>query len=112
MIRTAIAAASLVVLSLALAAGTTASEAAARKAPVKAAASPASTAPVERVQDCSEFYDPYRSRGFGWGSGPPSNVGFGMFEGALPAYPMNSFPNWYGLCETWGHYSATGSAPR
>ena len=110
MIRTAIAATGLFLLILPLAVAT--SEAAGRKAAVKADASPASPAPVERVQDCSEFYDPYRSRGFGWGSGPPSNVGFGMFEGALPAYPMNSFPNWYGLCVNWGHYSAAGSAPR
>jgi hypothetical protein len=70
----------------------------------------AASAPwVERVQDCSEFADPYRYRGFGWGSGPDSSLGFGTFEGALPAYPMNSFPNWYGLCKTWGHYIATGT---
>jgi hypothetical protein len=67
---------------------------------------------VERVQDCSAFYDPYHSRGFGWGSGPGLGVGFGTFEGALPMYPSNSFPNWYGDCVTWGRYSATGSAPQ
>jgi hypothetical protein len=78
-----------------------------------AAVQPASSSPsVERVQDCSRFADPYHYRGFGWGSGPDSSLGFGTFEGALPSYPMNSFPNWYGLCENWGHYSATGSAPR
>jgi len=65
---------------------------------------------VEHVQDCSEFYEPYRIRGLGWGSGPGLGVGFGTFEGALPTYPSNSFPNWYGACERWGHYSATGSA--
>jgi hypothetical protein len=68
------------------------------------------TLKVQRVQDCSAFYDPYRSRGFGWGSGPGLGLGFGTFEGALPMYPSNSFPNWYGACATWGHYSATGSA--
>ena len=77
-----------------------------------AAAQPATSPPPERVQDCSHFADPYPYRGFGWGSGPDSSLGFGTFEGAFAAYPMNSFPNWYGLCETWGHYSATGSAPR
>lgn len=75
----------------------------------KAAAAPA-PATVERVQDCSTFYDPYSKRGFGWGSGPGLGVGMGAFEGALPMYPLNSFPNWYGACERWGHYSATGSA--
>jgi hypothetical protein len=65
---------------------------------------------VARVQDCSRFYDPYRRRGFGWGSGPGLGVGFGTFEGALPMYPLNEFPNWYGACVTWGHYSATGTA--
>ena len=79
----------------------------------KVAAQPEPATPgVARVQDCSTLYDPYHSRGFGPGSGPDSNAGFGMFEGALPAYPMNSFPNWYGLCATWGHYGAAGSAPR
>jgi hypothetical protein len=64
---------------------------------------------VARVQDCSEFPDPYRYRGFGWGSGPDSNLGFGTFEGALPTYAQNTFPNWYGLCRTWGHYVSPGS---
>jgi hypothetical protein len=77
---------------------------------VKAApAAPAPTA-VERVEDCSAFYDPYQNRGFGWGSGPGRAFGFGTFEGALPQYPVNEFPNWYGLCVNWGNYSATGSA--
>jgi hypothetical protein len=65
---------------------------------------------VVRVQDCSAFYEPYYIRGFGWGSGPGLGVSFGTFEGALPQYPSNSFPNWYGACVTWGRYSATGSA--
>jgi hypothetical protein len=64
---------------------------------------------VERAQDCSEFADPYRYRGFGWGSGPDSSLGFGTFEGALPMYAQNTFPNWYGLCRTWGHYVSPGS---
>jgi hypothetical protein len=68
------------------------------------------TLKVKRVQDCSAFYDPYHSRGFGWGSGPGLALGFGTFEGALPMYPSNSFPNWYAACVTWGHYSSTGSA--
>ena len=65
---------------------------------------------AERVENCSVFYEPYRIRGFGWGSGPGLGVGFGTFEGALPRYPLNSFPNWYGACQRWGRYSATGSA--
>ena len=65
---------------------------------------------IGRVQDCSRFYDPYRIRGFGWGSGPGLGVGFGTFEGALPLYPQNEFPNWYGSCVNWGHYSSTGTA--
>jgi hypothetical protein len=64
---------------------------------------------VRPVQDCSAFYEDY-TRGFGWGSGPGQGLGFGTFEGALPRYPKNSFPNWYGDCLNWGHYSATGSA--
>lgn len=91
----------------ALSLGLSVSDAAARKTATKVSASPP---PVEHVQDCSVFYEPYSSRGFGWGSGPDSNVGFGTFEGALPAYPMNSFPNWYGTCVTAGHFSASGSA--
>ena len=42
------------------------------KAPVVAA-----PAAVVRVQDCSVFYDDYAVRGFGWGSGPGSGLGFG-----------------------------------
>jgi hypothetical protein len=61
-------------------------------------------------QDCSAFYDDYKQRGWTWGSGPGSPLGFGTFEGALPRYPYNEFPNWYGTCVTWGHYSATGTA--
>jgi hypothetical protein len=96
---------------LGLTAVVTAANAADRK--VKAAAAPAAPAvTVERVEDCSAFYDPYENRGFGWGSGPGRAFGFGTFEGALPDYPMNSFPNWYGQCVNWGHYSATGSAAR
>ena len=71
------------------------------------AAAPPLVLPIE---DCSVFYDDYRRRGFTWGSGPGTGVGFGVFEGALPRYPDNQFPNWYGLCDTWGHYSAAGSA--
>lgn len=107
MIRTTIAT-GLSILILILAEGT--SDAADREAAAARAAP--WLHPVKRVQDCSKFYDPYRTRGFGWGSGPGLDVPLGMFEGALPAYPMNSFPNWYFLCETWGHYSAAGSAPR
>jgi hypothetical protein len=65
---------------------------------------------VQPVQNCGEFYEPYYIRGFGWGSGPGLGVGFGTFEGALPQYPSNSFPNWYGECLRWGHYIATGTA--
>jgi hypothetical protein len=65
---------------------------------------------VARVQDCSAFYDDYRVRGFGWGVGPGTGIGLGTFEGALPRYPLNEFPNWYGACLNWGHYSATGTA--
>jgi hypothetical protein len=79
----------------------------ARGRPVAAVAA---AAPAVPVQDCSTFYDDNARRGFGWGSGPGSSVGFGTFEGALPRYPANEFPNWYGACLTWGHYSATGSA--
>jgi hypothetical protein len=67
------------------------------------------TSPPMRVQDCAAFYDDYARRGFGWGSGPGTSAGFGTFEGALPRYPENSFPNWYGDCVNWGNYSATGS---
>ena len=85
-----------------------ASAAVAKNARAPAAATVAA-APAAPVQDCSTFYDDYKIRGFGWGSGPGSSVGFGAFEGALPRYPPNSFPNWYGDCVNWGHYSATGS---
>ena len=84
-----------------------AADAPVRKAPAQ---SPAVPAAVERVQDCSDFFDAYHSRGFGWGSSPASDIGFGAFEGAVGTYAWNSFPNWYGLCATWGHYSATGAA--
>jgi len=77
-----------------------------RKAKPGAVAGPA----VIAVQDCSAFYDDYRERGFTWGSGPGYGLGFGVFEGALPRYPDNEFPNWYGWCQNWGHYSAAGSA--
>ncbi len=42
---------------------------------------------------------------------PGSSIGFGAFEGALPRYKKNEFPNWYGSCVNWGHYSSSGSAP-
>jgi hypothetical protein len=57
------------------------------------------------VQDCSAFYDDYRRRGFGWGVGPGASLGFGTFEGALPRYSNNSFPNWYGECLNWGYHN-------
>jgi hypothetical protein len=93
------------VLTLSLAGGANAADKAVK--PVKAA--PAA-AEVVAVQDCSDFYDDYRRRGFGWGVGPGTGLGFGTFEGALPRYPLNQFPNWYGTCVNWGHYSAAGSA--
>ena len=78
-----------------------------RARPGAAVAAPATAV---AVQDCSVFYDDYARRGFGWGSGPGHSVGFGTFEGALPRYPDNSFPNWYGNCREWGRYSSTGTA--
>src|SRR5450755_3228903 len=75
------------------------------KAPVAAVA-----APVELARDCSRLYDVYSPHGFTWGVGPGSSLGFGMFEGALPRYPINEFPNWYGQCTTYGPYSTAGSA--
>jgi hypothetical protein len=69
-------------------------------------------APAEVAQDCSRFYDAYRPHGFTWGVGPGSSLGFGTFEGALPRYPKNEFPNWYGHCVNAGHFSTAGSAPR
>jgi hypothetical protein len=85
---------------------------AANAAAPKVRSSVAVTPPVADVpvQDCSAFYDDSRRKGSGWGSGPGAGMGFGTFEGALPRYPMNSFPNWYGSCVDPGHYSATGSA--
>jgi hypothetical protein len=83
---------------------------AAEKPVPKAQPAPAEAPAVARVQDCSDFYDDYRVRGFGWGVGPGSALGFGALEGALPRYPRNEFPNWYGECVNWGHYSASGSA--
>ncbi len=92
------------VLTLGLAGGASAADLPV-KAPVVAA-----PAAVAVVQDCSVFYDDYHHRGFGWGHGPGSSLGFGAFEGALPRYKFNEFPNWYGACATWGPYSATGTA--
>jgi len=97
----------LVACAAALSAAGTASAADVKAKPGAAAAAPVV---VERVQDCSAFYDDYAVRGFGWGSGPGTSVGFGTFEGALPRVPLNSFPNWHGECVNWGHYSATGTA--
>lgn len=71
----------------------------------------AAPALIEVAQDCSRFYDVYRPHGFTWGVGPGSSVGFGTFEGALPRYPINEFPNWYGHCVNWGHHSTAGHAP-
>lgn len=78
-----------------------------RARPGAAVAAPAA---VVAVEDCSAFYDDYQRRGFTWGSGPGIGLGFGSLEGALPRYPQNEFPNWYGWCRNWGHYSAAGSA--
>jgi hypothetical protein len=85
---------------------TSAANAADRRIRVRPAPPPPVVVIVEPVQDCSAFYDDYSRRGFGWGSGPGTSVGFGTFEGALPRYTKNSFPNWYGSCLNWGHYSA------
>lgn len=65
---------------------------------------------VERVEDCSTFCEPRRSRRIPWDFTRGVGLGFGTFEGALPMYPSNSFPNWYGACLTWGHYTASGAA--
>lgn len=82
-----------------------------RTKPVAVAAAPPPAAALsDPVQDCATFYDDFARRGFGWGSGPGTSVGFGAFEGALPRYPLNEFPNWYGACQNWGRYSATGTA--
>jgi hypothetical protein len=103
MIRTA------VVMTATIAAVWLAGAAKAADAPVRPRAVKAPVVVIVPVQDCSAFYDDYRHRGFGWGSGPGSGLGFGTFEGALPRYPLNSFPNWYGACQNWGHYSAARS---
>ena len=66
--------------------------------------------PVAVVEVCPVFYNDTAHRGYGWGTGPGTGLGFGAMEGALPRYPMNEFPNWYGWCPTWGRYSATGYA--
>jgi len=81
-------------------------------ADVKAPPAVAAPAAVVAVQDCSRFYDDYSRRGFGWGHGPGEGLGCGTREGALPRYPENQFPNWYGWCVNWGHYSASGTAYR
>jgi hypothetical protein len=108
MIRT-IGLATTFIAAVCLAGAANAADARARPgAPAAAAAAVAE----EPVQDCSVFYDDYKRRGFGWGSGPGSSLGFGTFEGALPRYPANSFPNWYGSCLNWGHYSAARSVRR
>ena len=103
MIKTVLATASIAAALLAASAN-------AAEVRTKPAAAVAAAPAVEPVQDCSAFYDDYAVRGWGWGSGPGTSAGFGTFEGALPRYPVNEFPNWYGDCVNWGHYSATGSA--
>jgi len=106
MIKTVFATASIV--ATLLTAGAAAAEV--RTKPAAAGAAVVAAPAAEPVQDCSAFYDDYARRGWGWGSGPETSVGFGTFEGALPRYPVNEFPNWYGDCVNWGNYSATGSA--
>jgi hypothetical protein len=66
---------------------------------------------MSEVMDCSRFYNVYRQHGFKWGVGPGAGAGFGMMEGALPRYPVNEFPGWYGQCVHWGHSSTAGHAP-
>ena len=95
------------IASVCLAASANAAEV--RTKPTAAGAAVATLA-IKPVQDCSAFYDDYARRGWGWGSGPGTSAGIGTFEGALPRYPANEFPNWYGDCVNWGHYGATGSA--
>ncbi len=102
----ALCAAAIAALGLAAAGDAAAADRKIVKAPPPAAA----PVVVEHVQDCSAFYDDYSRRGFTWGSGPGATLGFGAFEGALPRYPQNEFPNWYGACQNWGHYSASGTA--
>jgi hypothetical protein len=92
------------IVALGLAGGANAADK--RVRPAAVAAPPA----VVVVQDCAAFYDDYAVRGFGWGHGPGTSLGFGVFEGALPRYPFNEFPNWYGECVRWGNYHATGTA--
>jgi hypothetical protein len=106
MIKLALATTSIAVALLAA----TANAAEVRKKPAAAGAAVAAAPAATAIQDCSAFYDDYAVRGWGWGSGPGTSVGFGTFEGALPRYPVNEFPNWYGDCVNWGNYSATGSA--
>jgi hypothetical protein len=97
-------------IAAALLAGTANAAEVRRTKPAAPGAAVAAAPAAEPVQDCSAFYDDYAVRGWGWGSGPGTSAGFGTFEGALPRYPLNSFPNWYGDCVNWGNYSATGSA--
>jgi hypothetical protein len=106
MIKIALATASIAAALLAA----TANAAEVRKKPAAGGAAVAAAPSATAIQDCSAFYDDYAVRGWGWGSGPGTSVGFGTFEGALPRYPVNEFPNWYGDCVNWGNYSATGSA--
>jgi hypothetical protein len=106
MIKIALATASIAVALLAA----SANAAEVRKKPSAGGAAVAAAPAAQAIQDCSAFYDDYAVRGWGWGSGPGTSVGFGTFEGALPRYPVNEFPNWYGDCVNWGNYSATGSA--
>src|SRR5262249_35426165 len=106
MIKTVLATAS--IAAALLAAGADAKEV--RTKPAAAGAAVAAAPAAGPVQGCGGFYDDYARRGWGWGSGPGTSVGFGTFEGALPRYPVNEFPNWYGDCVNWGNYSATGSA--
>jgi len=106
MMKTVLATAS--IAAALLAASTDAAEV--RTKPAAAGAAVAAAPAAEAIQDCSAFYDDYARRGWGWGSGPGTSVGFGTFEGALPRYPVNEFPNWYGDCVNWGNYSATGTA--
>ena len=65
---------------------TTANAAEMRTKPAAAGAAVAVAPAATAVQDCSAFYDDYARRGWGWGSGPGTSVGFGTFEGALPRY--------------------------
>lgn len=62
------------------------------------------------IQDCSVFYNDYRRRGFSFGVGPGSGLGFGLMNGAMSRYTREGFPDWYGECANWGIYSASGTA--